>query len=79
MKILVGANFALKKLALGAAIQCHETLGEPSDETLVECAPEFDCCATLTQEGGVAAFSAFLQHSLSITEKKDEKIALARL
>jgi hypothetical protein len=46
---------------------------------LVECAPEFDCCATLTQEGGVAAFSAFLQHSLSITEKKDEKIALARL
>ena len=35
----------------GFGIKCHETLEEPSDETLVECDEIFDSCGKLTQEG----------------------------
>jgi len=38
---------------LGESLKCYETLGEPSDETLVDCSAEFDCCGKLTQQGNL--------------------------
>ena len=43
----------------GFAINCHETIGDSSDDTLETCAAAFDSCGTITQEGNPNLPSAF--------------------